>query len=123
RCVKGVPGNRSAVASVLALVVTIRKVALAGMAAGLVGCDHATKWVAEGTLAGAPAVRIVELRYAPNVDVAFSLFRTLGVRVPDEAIVALTLVATLLVGVVWWWSRREPSAWIHAGFAAVLAGA
>src|SRR5690348_13591372 len=48
----------------------------------LFGCDHATKIAAHATLAGGRTIPlvdgVVELRYAPNFDTAFSLVRTLG---------------------------------------------
>jgi signal peptidase II len=101
----------------------------------LFGCDHATKIAAHAALAGGRAVPLVtvrsrdilELRYAPNPDTAFSVFRTLGIA-PDHRLLVV-LAAAALVGVVVAWaaaarrSRERARPLEHVAYAFVLAGA
>ncbi len=92
---------------------------------GLVGCDHATKRIAETALRDHPRVLVpgaVELRYAENRDVAFSLLRDVpeGVRTPLIFIGGAAGLA-LLAGVLW---KRRRAPWPElALYGVVLAGA
>jgi signal peptidase II len=92
---------------------------------GLVGCDHATKLAAKSWLsAPVPVIRgLLELRYAENRDIAFSLTRSFG---GPEKRVALIGTGLLLIGGLlgWAWRRRRiASLGEQLAVAAVLAGA
>lgn len=84
----------------------LRLLCLTVLAVGLFGCDHATKIAAKATLEGASPVPIapsvlhgaVELRYAANDDIAFSVFHRLGH--PPSAPVLLTVALIAIVGIV-----------------------
>ena len=93
----------------------------------LFGCDHATKIAAEASLSHGRAVNVVsgvlELRYAPNPDIAFSLLRTLGIPRSPSLLLATSLIALASVVVVWVLSRARATRSQHVGFALVLAGA
>jgi signal peptidase II len=96
----------------------------------LVGCDHATKIAAHAGLAGRPAIPIydgiVELRYAPNPDTAFSLLRNFGVAQPVRPVFLVMLASAALLGVVYAWimaARRGAARGEHVAFAFILAGA
>ncbi len=108
-----------------------RRVLLVLFAASLVGCDHATKALAEASLAPLPgkviplAGDVVAFRLAANADTAFSLFTRFGVPHAPGLLLTLALLGTLVVGVTWalraW--RGEARGIDHVGFALVLAGA
>jgi signal peptidase II len=106
----------------------LRIVLLVLLTAGLFGCDHATKAVATSSLGGGHSVSIVgdivELRWTPNPDVAFSMVRNLGLT-PWSSPVILSVLASgamALMLAVWWRSRKE-GALVNVGFAAAFAGA
>jgi signal peptidase II len=101
----------------------MRKLALAAFAALLVGCDHATKAVAQGTLAHAPPITLAQLEYAENRDVAFSLLGRLGVTKPAWALAGVVVAALVLIAWSWWRRRAEPDVVVHLAFASVLSGA
>ena len=92
----------------------------------LVGCDHATKAVAEATLAHRGPLSIVpgvlDLRYARNHDTAFSLLRDL--HFPGKAAL-LAALSALAIGAVMvaWWRRRGGSSAEQAAYALIVAGA
>jgi signal peptidase II len=106
-----------------------RILALAGVffALGLVGCDHATKSVAETALAHRPALSlvsgVVDLRYAENHDTAFSLLSSSNLPHKALLILALSFSALMGVAIVWFRRRAQASAAEHAAFAMILAGA
>lgn len=105
--------------------VRVRALLLVCTTLGLVGCDHATKLAAKSWLdAPVPVVSgLVELRYAENRDIAFSLTRAWSGPSKRVALVAtgLVLVAGLLA---WAWRRRRvASLFEQLALAAVLAGA
>jgi len=84
-------------------------VVLVATAVGLVGCDHATKHVAQSELRHDDPVSIVagvlDLRYAENRDFAFSALRD----VPDGVKRSLAIGAAALAIpflVVFWYVRR-----------------
>jgi signal peptidase II len=84
----------------------LRFLCLVFLAVGLFGCDHATKIAAKATLEGAGPIPIapsllrgaVELRYAANDDVAFSVFHRFGH--PPSAALLVALSALAFVGIV-----------------------
>ncbi|MFT3773066.1 MAG: signal peptidase II [Minicystis sp.] len=94
----------------------------------MVGCDHATKAVAQSALERRGAVAIVpgvlDLHYAENRDTAFSLMRLLHLHVPGRGVllVALSLVGLAAVAVAWW-RRRRASMMEQAAYALLVAGA
>jgi len=83
--------------------------------AGLFGCDYATKSAAKATLEGtagipvAPAVLhgAVELRYVENEDIAFSVFRRLGIPRSPEILTALATVALMIIVGAAFVARRQ----------------
>lgn len=103
------------------------RLAIVLLTLSLFGCDHATKAAAEASLSHGGAINVVtgilELRFTPNPDTAFSLLRTFGVARTPGLLVAASGLA--LVGVVAMWvaSRKRASRAQHVGFALVLAGA
>ena len=106
----------------------VRVLLLVLLTAGLFGCDHATKAVATSTLGGGNSVSIVgdlvEIRWTPNPDVAFSMVRNLGLTPWSSPVVLATLGAgamALLLAV--WWRSRKGGALVNVGFAAAFAGA
>lgn len=92
----------------------------------LVGCDHATKAVAEaalerrGPLALVPG--ILDLHYARNPDTAFSLLRTVHLPAKEPFLVAISLLGLAGVIALWWRHRRAPTM-EQATYALILAGA
>ena len=98
------------------------------LTAGLFGCDHATKAVATSSLGGGQSVSIVgdvvELRWTPNPDVAFSMVRNLGLTPWSSPLVLATLAAgaMALLLAVWWQSRKEGML-VNVAFASAVAGA
>lgn len=99
---------------------------LAGLVMGLVGCDHATKRLAETELRGhkSPTViaNVLELRYTENRDIGFSLLRSVPERVRKPII--FTLAGAGLSLMVFMWVRRRSARWPeHIAFALILGGA
>lgn len=91
----------------------------------LVGCDHATKHWAKAALGAGGAIElmpgVLDLRYAENPGMAFSLMREMPHAIRFPLLVAVGVVVTTLV-VASWLHRRRTSA-EHAAFALVVAGA
>jgi signal peptidase II len=92
----------------------------------LVGCDHATKVVAQAALERRGPVALVpgvlDLHYAENRDTAFSLLRT--VHFPGKgALLAGAALIGLSAVVIAWWRRRRASTAEQAAYALLLAGA
>ena len=90
----------------------------------LVGCDHATKYVAKAEFEGQPPrvmiASVLDLRNVENTDVAFSLLRWSpeGIRGPLLVVfgaLAMTVLAVML--------RRSASRLARAGIVLILAGA
>lgn len=82
--------------------------------AGLVGCDHATKYVAKAELEQQPAQTLLEpvlsLRYVENTDIAFNLLSFIPEAVKPPLLLALgaiaiaSMLALLLSGRVQGWA-------------------
>jgi len=99
--------------------------------AGLLGCDHATKLVAQKELGAGRVVTVVpkvlELRYARNDDVAFSALSHW--EIPHKTALLLAVSVLVLTGTLVMWIRhrlaQRGGTWNLAdvGFAFVLAGA
>ena len=106
-----------------------RSFLLVAVSAGLFGCDHATKVVAEHELGAGRVVTVVpkvlELRYARNHDVAFSALE--GWQIPHRELVLIAVSILVLAATVVFWirHRRRAESWDlgDAGFALVVAGA
>ena len=103
------------------------RIAIVLLTLSLFGCDHATKIAAEASLSQGRVVNVVsgvlELRYAPNPDTAFSLLRTLGVPRTPGVLLAVSAIALLCVVAMWISTRKRASRIQHVGFALVLGGA
>ncbi len=103
------------------------RVAIVLLTLSLFGCDHATKLAAETSLSHGESVNVVtgilELRYAPNYDTAFSLLRTFDIARPPSILLAASALALGLVLAMWIASRKRASRVQHVGFALVVAGA
>src|SRR5262245_10464450 len=88
-------------------------VMLVRLAAGLVGCDHASKHIAETHLLGRPSVELVpgvlDFTLARNHDVGFSLLRAVPAAVKTPLIVLASGLATVLIAVAW--ARRRTAPW------------
>lgn len=96
------------------------------MVVGLVGCDHATKHIAQSELRGRPPATLIanvlELRYTENRDVGFSLLRRVPEPVRKPIIFGFGAVGLSFLGLLWW--RRRQAPWQeHAAYAVLLAGA
>jgi signal peptidase II len=93
----------------------------------LFGCDHATKIAAQASLSNGRTINVLtgvlELRFAPNPDTAFSLLRTFGIARSPGLLLAASGIALLGVVAMWIASRKRASRAQHFGFALVLAGA
>lgn len=108
----------------------VSRVLLLIFTAFLVGCDHATKLAVMMKLGHGDQVQIVrgalDLRYAKNDDMAFSLFHHFGSGAPVHRTMFLVVVSLMVLAVVltqWWKRRADPSRALHFGFAFVVAGA
>jgi signal peptidase II len=92
----------------------------------LVGCDHATKAVAQTALGRRGPVAILpgllDLHYAENRDTAFSLTRVLHFQ-GKGAVLAAAAVVGLCAVIFAWWRRRRASTAEQAAYALLLAGA
>ena len=92
----------------------------------LVGCDHATKAVAQATLDRRAPLSIVpgvlDLRYAENRDMAFSLLRDIHSPVKVLILFACSMVV-LGALILAWWRRRRASTAEQAAYALIIAGA
>ncbi len=101
-------------------------IVLFSFVAGLVGCDHATKFAAQSALRGHAPISVVpglvDLTYTENRDVAFDALARLSLYPPTLVVVGLALAA--IGAVVFGWSRRASASWKeHAAFALIVAGA
>jgi signal peptidase II len=99
---------------------------LAVLVLGLVGCDHATKRLAETELRGQPPATVIgnvlELRYTENRDIGFSLLRGIKERVRKPLIFALGSAGLMLMIAMWY--RRRGARWPEQlAFALILGGA
>ena len=94
---------------------------------GLVGCDHATKRLAQSHLRDAPPRTVipdrVELRYVENRGTAFSLEQHVAPGVTRWGLPVARSLALLGLLAFWWVRRRETPLIEHAALAVVLAGA
>jgi signal peptidase II len=93
---------------------------------GLVGCDHATKHLAQSELRGHPpktlVANVLELRYTENRDIGFSLLRRVPEPVRKPLIFTASAVGLGFLGLLWW-SRRRAAWQEHAAYAVLVAGA
>lgn len=101
---------------------------LATLVLGLIGCDHATKHLAETGLRGKPPTNLItnvlELRYTQNHDVGFSLLRSIPEKTRTPLIFAGGAAGLLLVSLLWRRRRQEGANWLEQlAYAAILAGA
>lgn len=101
-------------------------VLLALLVVGLVGCDHATKHIAQSELRGHSPVTLLpnflDLRYAENRDVGFGLLRAVPEPVRKPLILVGGAVGLSVLG-LFWWRRRRASLLEHAAYAALVGGA
>jgi signal peptidase II len=92
----------------------------------LVGCDHATKAVAQTALERRAPLSIIsgllDLRYTENRDTAFSLLHSL--HFPGKGALLVAMSAIGICGVILaWWRRRRASATEQVAYALIVAGA
>ncbi len=92
----------------------------------LVGCDHATKAVAQSALDRRGPVALLpgllDLHYAENRDTAFSLLRALPFAGKAALLTSVSLVAVAAV-IFTWWRRRRASTVEQTAYALLVAGA
>src|SRR5262249_295329 len=102
-----------------------RRLSLLVSLTGLVGCDHATKYVAKTELQGRPPREllrsVLDLRYAENTDVAFNTLRWVPERVRARLLLLAGAMAIVLLGAVL--LRRAHAAATRAALTLILAGA
>jgi signal peptidase II len=91
---------------------------------GVVGCDQSSKEWAERELPGEPrdVAGPVELRYAQNHGMAFSLERVLPAAAQKPLVILGGLLILGVIAVTWYRRRGELSA-ETAGYALVIGGA
>lgn len=93
--------------------------------ATLVGCDHATKFVAKKDLQGEPphylVGRVLDLRYVENRDIAFSALRF----IPQEVRYPLLVVTqgAIILGIAFALTRRRVPRLARVALVLALAGA
>jgi len=105
---------------------TAVRVWMLGAVTLLVGCDHATKFVAKAHLEGGPPrelIRgVVDLHYVENRDVAFNLLRCVPEKVRAPALLIVGALALLAIAAIL--VRRPPHRpLVRVALIAVLAGA
>ncbi len=88
----------------------LRSALLVALSAGLLGCDHATKLVAENALRAGRVVTLVpnvlELRYTQNTDVAFSALSHWEFPHKATLLLAFSFVVLAATAVMWIRHRR-----------------
>jgi signal peptidase II len=96
----------------------------------LVGCDHATKYLAKAELEHQSSRHVVgsllELRYVENTDVAFNMLRWIPEGVRGPLLLAFGALSVLLLFAVLWFAvlRGRPGAALtQASIVLILAGA
>jgi signal peptidase II len=93
----------------------------------LVGCDHATKVVAKIALEGTGPRTIIpgvlDLTYAENKNVAFSVLEGFTNPAKGPLILLMSSLAASAIAVAWWKRRRVAGLLEHAAFALVVGGA
>ncbi len=96
------------------------------LALSLLGCDHASKHVAQGALRGRPAFElwpgVLDLRYAENRDVGFNLLSAIP-EGPRRWAILLFGVAAICLLAAFWMRRRGAPTIEQLGFALILSGA
>jgi|GEM_PF-488320 len=95
------------------------------MAFSLVGCDGVTKWMASSHLKGKPAMKIsknIDLHYAENRDVAFSLLYWIPSTFRKKLILTMGVLGTLFILTFFFMYARE-HLMFGLGMALVLSGA
>ena len=104
----------------------ISRISLVALMLGMLGCDHVTKGFAEYELAERGPVTLisgaVELRYAQNRGMAFSLERYVPQPARKPLIALGGLLALGLIALAWY-RRRGALTLETAGFALIVAGA
>jgi signal peptidase II len=102
----------------------IRRAGLLAAVVFLVGCDHATKWVAKSELEGQPPHQllsgVLDLCYLENTDVAFNLLRWIPEETRAGLLLAVGAVAVLGVLAALLRSRER---WMRVALLLVSAGA
>jgi signal peptidase II len=102
------------------------RVALLGLLAVLVGCDHVTKLVAKSELEGAPPRDLVhgvlDLHYTENTDVAFNLLRAVPESIRRPALIVSGGLAVVAL-IVLLMRRRPQRLVVQAALVLVTAGA
>jgi signal peptidase II len=96
------------------------------LVAALAGCDHATKVVATITLPGTSRVLIpgvLELLYAENRNVAFSLLHGITSPAKEPLILMMAFLAIAAITVIWAKRWRVAGLLEHSAFALVVGGA
>jgi signal peptidase II len=105
----------------------MRAVLLLCTTLALVGCDHATKAAAKSWLGpgrAVPLVRgLVELRYAENRDIAFSLTRPFDHAAKPWLLAGVGLVLLTGLGAYAWRRRREAGLAEQLSIVLIAAGA
>lgn len=104
----------------------LASVLLVLLVVGLVGCDHATKHIAQTELRGHEPVpllgNVLSLRYTENRDVGFGLLRAVPQAVRRPLILVGGAVGVGFLGLLWW-RRRRASLLEHAAYATFVGGA
>jgi signal peptidase II len=105
----------------------IRAALLLGTILGLVGCDHVTKAAAKSWLGSGRAIPLlrglVELRYAENRDIAFSLTRPLQHASKPFLLAGFGVALLAGLGAYAWRRRSEAGLGEQLSIALVVAGA
>lgn len=103
----------------------VRPALLLGLVVALFGCDHATKRFAQLHLRGGPAVQLIsgvlDLRYAENPGMAFSMLADAPTGVRGPLLIACSL-AVLVALVAFWFRLPRRNLAARIGLASILAG-
>ncbi len=109
---------------------TARILSLLALSSGLLGCDHATKLLAERDLGTGRVVTVVpnllELRYARNHDIAFDALSRWDFPGKSALLIAFGLFVLAATVFMWIRHRRRSASRVTVddfGFALVVAGA
>jgi signal peptidase II len=101
----------------------LRLTLLLSLVVGVFGCDHATKMAAKANLEGGPPLKVVELRYTENTDVAFGVLDRLHIPHSPALLALVACLAIVAAGVMLFRSGvTKGSRLAQVGLAIALAG-
>ena len=104
-----------------------RRLFLLLLVLSLVGCDHASKRWAKRALSDSPAVSVIDnvldLRYAENVGVSFSMLSNTPASLRRPLVIGMQLCALAIVLVFWLRFDHQRRLLSNIAFSLIVAGA